>query len=148
MTETPVPNRDSLLALKAWAREEDNKRLAGKPSEWDQSHYFNTTGGSWAPGVKDFPTCGMACCIAGKTGLLAGYQPVFKGNESFSMTVKIDGEDRDVDEFAREYLGLTWGQANVLFDADNKISDIEKIIDRILDGDQFEDGCYPGEDED
>lgn len=120
MTTPDIPRLQTLLA---WATAEDQKRRAGKPSEWDQGRWAN-----W---------CGTTCCIAGKVLLEDGATPVLSGiggDLVFSFTLP-NGSRVDPGSYGRSALGLDYDQATVLFHADNDLDDLTTIIAAIENGD-------------
>ncbi len=116
----PEPDRERLLDLLYWAREQDARRRAGLRSEWDQTDWIKVT------------SCGTACCIAGRAVLLEGWKPV-DGGSSWNV-VNEHGDFREVDDVARDLLGIDHNDSYSLFLADNTLEDVEEIILGILDG--------------
>lgn len=117
-------NVDKLLELKEWARAEQDKADAGYASEWYQGWWI--TQGS----------CGTACCLAGKTVLDLGWQPVvdFWQDSGCRSTVFKDGVEKHVRPIAQEALGLTIEESSRLFDGGNTLKDVEQIIDALVSG--------------
>lgn len=136
MTDTrTTPNVPRLRELARWAREEDDKRLRGEPSEWYQGYWFSRDPDELEEAGVILPAgCGTACCIAGKQAQLEGAVPYF--NPTFDTTsggsVLVYGDRIDVDEFACETLGITKDEADRLFEASNDIDRIEYVINDII----------------
>ncbi len=152
-TETPafVPFTPTLEGLLAWAEEEHAKKLAGLPSEWDQGH--------WAiqrpDGTPIAASCATACCIAGKTvAALGGRFLLEETGGSYLIATDAElptGKRVNVKDYAAERLGLPRVQAERLFDADNTIHDVRRIIGALLDdpdADVLGAQDYQGDDED
>lgn len=153
-TETPafVPFTPTLEGLLAWAEEEHAKKLAGQPSEWDQGH--------WAihrpDGTPIAASCATACCIAGKTVAALGGRFLLEEDYGLGYQIATDaelptGERVDVEDYARVQLGLDYEQADALFDGDNTITDVRRIIGALLDdpdADVLGAQDYQGDDED
>ncbi len=134
-TETPafVPFTPTLEGLLAWAEAEHAKKLAGLPSEWDQGH--------WAiqrpDGTPIAASCATACCIAGKTVAALGGRFLLddvydRGYQTATEAELPSGDVVDVEDFARLHLGLDYEQAEALFDGDNTIHDVRRIITALL----------------
>ncbi len=118
-----MPEVEKLLALKEWARGEQDKADAGLPSEWNQENWFTRN------------SCGTACCLAGRQALLEGWKPEWwVPNSDNTAGVVKGGEYSAAHQVAREALGLTAQQASALFDAGNTLKEVEEIIDRIVQG--------------
>ncbi len=116
-----MPNKKLLLELKSWVRSQWERKLAGKPSEWDQM--------TWA----SRRSCGTVCCIAGKASILSGWEPLFE-KTSFTIVFEKDDHVESADEIAKCALGLSEDQAIHLFRAANTVEQIEELIDKIIDG--------------
>ncbi len=135
---TMTPNHAELDALLAWAEGEHDKEVQGLPSEWDQ--------GTWAASRTNLqpsaqsPSCGTACCIAGKA--VARQGGVFLLEQPFAGATRLradyaempNGRRVMIETEAEEILGLTRVQADALFDADNTIASIRRIVQEIKDG--------------
>ncbi len=115
-----MPNREALLDALAWARHQEELRLAGERSEWDQTDWIKVT------------SCGTSCCIAGRVVLTNGWKPIDSG--SSGMIANEYGVFREVDDVARELLGITHEEAYYLFLAENTLADVEEIIEGLIDG--------------
>ncbi len=128
-----APFTPTLEGLLAWAEAEHAKKLAGQPSEWDQGH--------WAiqrpDGTPIAASCATACCIAGKTvAALGGRFLLEETGDTDQIATEAElpsGDVVDVEDFARVQLGLDYAQADALFDGDNPIHDVRRIIGALLD---------------
>lgn len=117
-----------LLELKGWVYGEHLKQQAGLPSEWNQSNWLTGT------------ACGTACCVAGKVALDAGAvpadwstgRPIELEVDAPATTIMIDGAKREVEEFAREELGLSEAEASNLFNGYNNYQKIADVIDELV----------------
>jgi len=112
-----------------WAYEQHLKAERGEPSEWNQSNWILTT------------ECGTVCCIAGKITIDAGWTPVW-GFVGGGEVVRRDGISDDVSDDVSSYasdvatreLGLTEGQAQLLFSGANTIEDLYSLAGQFTDG--------------
>ncbi len=120
-----VPTLDGLLA---WAEAEHAKKLAGQPSEWDQGHWAI----SRPNGTPIAASCATACCLAGKTVAALGGRFLLEEDYGRGYQIATDaelptGKRVNVEDFARV-------QADALFEADNDIASIRRIVQEIKDG--------------
>lgn len=69
---------------------------------------------------------GTRACFAGWTLLNNGYQMTMS-----AQFVDPEGKLRDPDYAAQELLGLTWTEAEALFEGSNSMADIDKVIAKI-----------------
>ncbi len=133
----PTPNIEELDALVAWAEAEHEKKKKGLPSEWDQ--------GTWAaqrsnlPPSEQSPECGTACCLAGKAvarqgGVFLLETPYFGANMRADYAVMPTGQKVMIETEAEAILGLTRPQSDALFDADNNLPAVKRIVQEIKDG--------------
>lgn len=139
MSNATEPNVPELDALLAWAEVEHAKSLQGLPSEWDQGHWatdYTATAAHLRPAAV--PSCGTACCIAGKAVARIGGQFIIDPRRGYAFdAVFPDGRRVEIDEAAQEILGLTRHQAEALFYSGNSIEDVRRIIQDIQDGDPY-----------
>lgn len=92
---------------------------AAERGEWDQSEWF----------VKY--DCGTSCCFAGNLLLHHGYKPYFMDDDSevaWMVTTPDGSKMSGVGETARELLDLNSVQAELLFDAQNSMDDLRRIV--------------------
>lgn len=81
--------------------------------------------------VEDANSCGTSFCFAGHAAIHEGFPspPKEFGAEWDRKVVEEDGTFyEDASDFARARLGLTYGQADTLFDGDNTMEDLELIV--------------------
>lgn len=76
--------------------------------------------------VDLYSECGTAACAAGWTALLTGKEI------SDRCEVQHDFKTMAVRDYAREVLGLTWGQAENLFCGNNTRDDMDRIFAELL----------------
>lgn len=103
------------------------------PQEWEQKVWF----GWYKDGVLTYDeitvemieqnSCQSGMCFAGHAALRAGFPAPPKNNDDLWT----DGEGQHVSDFAREKLGLTLGQASALFDGENSLEDLERMVEAI-----------------
>jgi len=81
-------------------------------------------------------TCGITACVAGHAILLAGWTPDLQESHSNNLwqayACEKDDEWRDIDQVAREWLGLTWGQSRILFHSGNNHADVFAMLDALI----------------
>lgn len=108
--------------------------ILDNPEKWNQAH--------WAIVPEDKGICGTAFCFAGTAlhlaypgALLVGGFPSIGADDGLvfeSMVLPQVGKV-DISEFAETELGLTDEQADVLFDSDNKLPTILRMVAALLD---------------
>jgi hypothetical protein len=104
--------------------------VTAEPERWDQSTWVHYVDRSDAEPGADW-TCGTTACLAGWTALHAGYRP---HPPYESVVVGPRGTPEDVEDLARRLLGLTPGQANLLFDGSNTLRDLWELARALTDG--------------
>jgi hypothetical protein len=97
-------------------------KIEADPKAWDQTYWF----------------CGTSACFAGHACLLAGDKPLFEGfankdgdwiDDPRADKVKdASGVCWHADDRAQALLGLSDGQAMVLFHSDNDLTDLRAIV--------------------
>lgn len=117
--------------------------IKNNPQKWRQDSWYawvNEAGqieyGVISLDMEEVNSCGSAFCFAGHAALKSGFPaPPRENHRQWTKAEEVDGYTQNVhvDEFAREKLGLTWEQAEVLFSGDNTLEDLEKIVDAIID---------------
>lgn len=136
--------RQRLIGLAVWAAGEKAKQDLDLPSEWDQGIWLGSN------------SCGTTCCIAGKIALEDGGIPsvydedadeyvtdpvkaleLWRSDAWVNMDVSSvffpgSDEEHDVSTYAQGVLGLDNKQANLLFEADNKLEDVINAVRVIL----------------
>lgn len=87
--------------------------------------------------------CGVTQCVAGWALTFSGYASEFDGDGDFPCWFWFDHNGREVvpDTAAREVLGLTEIEANVLFFRMNEV-DVVRMLDNLLAGKRGGDACY------
>jgi hypothetical protein len=133
-------NRELLITTWKWVASEAAKMEEGLPSEWHQGVWFDQ-------GIGEERGCGTACCVAGRIALWDG-RPAVAGDYtdgvygpnwvSSSMVVVIDGQKHSVDTYAANVLGLTRLQAHILFDGENNLEDMRRLMSYLLDVENIE----------
>ena len=85
--------------------------------------------------------CGTTLCFAGWALKLAGHTivPRSEGNQFHykggdDLGVEVDGEDRHIAKVAREELGLTNYEKQLLFCSSNRLDDLERRVTHIKEG--------------
>lgn len=100
-----------------WATSEHAKATRGEFSEWDQDKW-----------------CGTRCCIAGHTALDTGWTTHTYPDGAVSTVLTRGTESEHVRYVAQDALGLTWDEAQTLFDGKNQISDLWRIANKVTNG--------------
>lgn len=130
--EPPVPNLPLLRKILA--------QIDAVPESWVQS----TWGLVWNSLTGDIiadqrrqsgqarATCGTAYCIAGHVAVLTGWEPSgWSMGEASSYWMDEDGRERRVSVIARDALGLTNEEAEMLFHGDNSRSEVQLLAEII-----------------
>lgn len=114
--------------------------ISHHPETWRQTSWYahvDRKSGVYKPyaiveEVTDANVCGTSFCFAGHVAIHEGFAPPPDQNIGgwYRDVVYSDGDHRteEASEFARKVLGLTWAQADALFEADNTLEDLEKIV--------------------
>lgn len=113
----PVVDVGLLRKAVDWVREQD--ALPWWDSAWAQ--------GEWAADVSGERSCGTAYCVAGYIASMHGTVRT----DGSSAVVTEDGNWAHIPTYAREKLGITERESNVLFHAANSCADIEYIASRL-----------------
>lgn len=104
--------------------EETLTYIRDHPEEWDQTKWV----------------CGTAACFAGRAALLSGHTvPQTHTTHVTDMVgwFRTDGDER-VGEVAERELGITFDQAEDLFNATNTMDDLEHVVKNIINESQAE----------
>lgn len=111
------------------------------PSTWRQESWYkivDTKSGEVSirteeEVVTEVNSCGAAFCFAGHVALREGFpNPPKTNHESWNRIVLDSTGDtyrQEASEFAEAVLGLSWSQADVLFEGDNSLEDLEEIVE-------------------
>lgn len=101
------------------------QNITAHPQEWEQGHYAVKT------------PCGAAYCVAGHVVVAKGHQIDWTLRRTATRIV----DTRDlyalsptIHSVARESLGLDCDDADLLFRADNTLSDLWRIAEQLSDG--------------
>lgn len=124
----PTPNLEELDAVIAF--------LKAHPTIHDQGNWAQYNG-NVPPKVTPALDCGSAFCIAGAVVARAGgiIQWTRSWEDFWSASeVIVDGANRWIESYAREVLGLTEDQSDMLFSGSNTMEDIDWIRDQIAEG--------------
>lgn len=96
------------------------EHIKANPESWDQSSWF----------------CGTAACFAGHACLLSGDRPgpeipfAFKG--AINDVITAEGVQKFTQDRAEELLGISQREADFLFYQDNRLGDLERMVDNLL----------------
>ncbi len=111
------------------------------PTTWYQDSWFHVVDRKTGEAtyavetqlVEEVNSCGTSFCFAGHVGLAQGFPSPPKDN-SQSWERNVDGEwyPEQVEDFARARLGLSHGQADALFDANNSMKDLERMVQTLI----------------
>lgn len=127
-----IADTNRIDELVAWAETESMKESG---SAWRQD--------AWA--TPNVPECGTAYCLAGKAVSDAGYAMLLETPENDPMVRHVYDETQPdcrgagIDDVARELLGLSYVQAEVLFWSTNTIEDLKTYAKAIANGDDLKD---------
>lgn len=103
------------------------EHIQNHPDEWEQSIWH----------------CGTKFCFAGHACILSGdriYHPDGELETQYSEFVvsSEDGEIREIRDRAQTILGLCAHNANVLFDPDNSLPVLERIVQILSEGNSLD----------
>lgn len=111
------------------------------PTTWYQESWFRVvdrkTGmEAYVPEVEEVTevnSCGTSFCFAGHVALAQGFPAPPKLNH-IAWERPVDGSwyNESVEEFAQKVLGLTSGQADALFDSENTMEDLERMVQTLI----------------
>lgn len=94
--------------------------IKANPESWDQSRWF----------------CGTAACFAGHACLLSGDRrgPAlpFAFKNAINDVITAEGVQKFTQDRAEELLGVSQSQADALFYQDNRMEDLERMVDNLL----------------
>ena len=107
------------------------------PRTWKQASWFSTVDtqdGSekWITKietVEELNSCGSSFCLAGHVALRTGFPaPPLKNSQDWER--KVDGQmyPEGVDDFAQKILGVSEDQGGELFDGDNELIDLKRMV--------------------
>lgn len=86
----------------------------------------------WATQKAD---CGTACCFAGWTAVLNGYQLDWLEDDDMTSIVRDkDGIHHVISDLAEELLDLTQFEGDVLFAGSNTIDELEQMVKNLANG--------------
>lgn len=131
MSDTITPNIPYLRKMVEWVETEAERT---EDREWYQATWMSPGQEAQIDFGQQIDFCDTACCVAGKVALLEGWRPqTYNGSPSSGFTGNVirGDETRHASHVAREVLGLTMDQADVLFEASNTASDIREIAEEI-----------------
>lgn len=120
--------------------QETLEHIKNNPQSWYQNAWFSWVDSSGEVHtynhfikIEEINSCGSAFCFAGHAALKEGFPNPPKPTEVSSVYAPWVNEDGvEVMDFARGKLGLSFGQASILFGAGNSLEDLEKIVDAII----------------
>jgi hypothetical protein len=126
-----MANAEKLKAVLKVVKEVDRLRKNPRSRKfkglfWDQRDWIQPVDKNGTPTEE---ACGTAMCFAGWTMYLEGYtEPVVGGTELKNPETGEIVDSALISSDAAEVLELTQWQADVLFEAGNKIPDLENMI--------------------
>jgi hypothetical protein len=96
--------------------------ITAHPEEWDQE--------TWA--IKT--SCGTACCVAGHAVVMAGHTLQFGSYYPGTSSAMRVSDGRSIENVARQELGLSVDQADLLFNSSNTLYNLWWIACDLTDG--------------
>lgn len=86
--------------------------------------------------VSEVNSCGASFCFAGHVAIHEGFpSPPVDNNKHWIRTINIPNREypmiEEVSEFAVKRLGISDGQADALFSAENSLEDLEAIVEAL-----------------
>ncbi|TDB90883.1 hypothetical protein E1264_03390 [Actinomadura sp. KC216] len=82
--------------------------------------------------IDDELKCGTACCIAGWAAVM--YAPKGTKFTDYDDVTLPDGIRVSYPSYGRQVLDLTWDEADVLFNGDNDLDEIQEMRNALEDG--------------
>lgn len=107
--------------------------IKANPSQWDQSDWYMHTakdGSRWWPGDYSTPEeatadhCGTSYCLAGWAAVLSGHKPPSEGLWYI--------DDKHVDVWAKDELGISSEKSDVLFHEDNTLEELDLLVAALI----------------
>lgn len=125
-----TPNFELLDQALAWAEaSRDHKNLGEGLPRWDQSVWFHDPQSPEGDEYVLDNFCGTSCCIAGYVATRNGEKPLIEEYLDYAMVVRLkDGTVENIDFHARNLLGLTPEEATRLFEMENTLDDLRRIV--------------------
>lgn len=121
-----TPNFPLLDQALAWAEREHPKGAL----QWDQGYWFRDL--SNGPLLDEYLItnfCNTSCCIAGYVATRNGERPLIEDGLDYALEVQLpDGSFEDIEVRARALLGLTVREAVRLFEQENTLDDLRRIV--------------------
>lgn len=127
------------------------------PQKWNQQAWFKVGQRSNGEPIfnkvtlqfEEVNSCNTSMCFAGHAALMSGFDAPPKNDylmwRGWGPGLR-KAETMDVDEYAREVLGLTFEQADVLFQGENTLEDLKEIVENLIENpDAYADGYGPAE---
>lgn len=117
--------------------------IKANPQKWNQDAWFKVSVDKQGEPIfnkvtlqfEEVNSCNTALCFAGHAALMSGFDApprydyeVWRGWGPGLPK----GERMDVDQYATEVLGLSTNQADVLFNGDNSLEDLERIVGKLI----------------
>lgn len=98
--------------------------IEAHPEEWDQEKWAQRT------------DCGTAYCFAGTAVHLADPQltPYFEGFDVTGFMQQPNGTKLHIPGLARKLLGLAEDEGHVLFDQENELGDLRRMVGNLIAG--------------
>lgn len=122
----PVPNLPLLRKIL--------EKIDAEPDSWVQCAWgleWNSINGRLV-NRRNRPTCGTAFCIAGHAADMTGWTTTgWSAGEASSFWENADGQERQVSIIGREALGLTYIEAELLFNGENNRSRVQYVAESI-----------------
>lgn len=113
------------------------KHIKENPQTWNQNVWFvhldeNGHRAELAVTVEmtEVNSCNTAFCFAGHAALKSGF-PAPPQN-GLSWYGAVDGEHYEASDYARQKLGISWTQADILFNGQNTMEDLEVLVDALI----------------
>lgn len=106
--------------------------IENNPQTWQQDVWFINRDGTeenFSIEVEEINSCGSAFCFAGHAALKGGFtRPPANNYDSWFSRNEETGRVTYVDEFARDWLGVTNDQADILFSSSNTMDDLRECV--------------------
>lgn len=122
------------------------EHIENNPQTWEQGDWYVWVGsdghlvrGYGGITVEEVNSCGTAMCFAGHAAIKSGFPPA-PAPEVGKTTLSPWKNEHGVEvmDYARDRLGLTRGQSDVLFDATNTLEDLRTLVEAIIDNPEID----------
>lgn len=103
--------------------------IEANPEEWNQACWARRTDDLQVTSSLQIATnCGTAYCVAGHAIHRAGADAKFDGDGFATRCIDMDGNERHIETYATEILGLDGFQSDCLFNPTNTLEEMWDMV--------------------